>query len=174
MAPKNELDRFRVVWDMEAGLTIKLLGALPTDQYDFRPDPGGRSLGEMAWHLSEIEGYISHGITHGAVTFQEAPPNMQRPREVRLLAPGYRRVHEEAVARLADLTEAQLDRELPFTDRRLPLRDILWGTMLMHVIHHRGQLSLLCRLAGGTPPGIYGPNREEMVAMREKMRTAKV
>jgi uncharacterized damage-inducible protein DinB len=174
MARMNGLDRFRAVWDMEAGLTTKLLAALPADQYDFRPDPGGRSLGEIAWHLSEIEGYISHGITQGAVTFQEAPPNMQRPREVRLLAPGYRRVHEEAVARLADLTEPQLDGELPFTDRRMPLRDILWGAMLMHLIHHRGQLSLLCRLAGGTPPGIYGPNREEMAALRERMRTVKV
>ncbi len=170
----NELDRFRTVWNMEAGLTTKLLEALPTDQYDFRPDPGGRSLGEMAWHLSEIEGYISYGIAKGAVTFQEAPPNLQRPREVRLLAPGYRRVHEEAVARLADLAETQLDREIPFADRRMPLRDILWGTLLMHEIHHRGQLSLLCRLAGGTPPGIYGPNREEMAAMRERMQTAKV
>jgi uncharacterized damage-inducible protein DinB len=93
---------------------------------------------------------------------------------VRLLAPGYRRVHEEAVARLADLTEADLDRELPFADRRMSIRDSLWGGILMHLIHHRGQLSLLCRLAGGTPPGIYGPNREEMAAMREKLRTAKV
>jgi uncharacterized damage-inducible protein DinB len=170
----NELDRFRKVWDMEANLTTKLLEALPTDQYDFRPDAGGRSLGEMAWHLSEIEGYISYGITQGAVTFQEAPPNLQRPREVRLLAPGYRRVHEEAAARLADLKADQLDREIQFADRRMPLRDILWGAMLMHLIHHRGQLSLLCRLAGGTPPGIYGPNREEMAAMRERMRPAKV
>ena len=128
----------------------------------------------MAWHLSEIEGYISYGITKGAVTFQEIPPNMQRPREVRLLAPGYRRVHEEAVARLADLTEAPLDREMQFADRRMPIRDILWGAMLMYLIHHRGQLSLLCRLAGGTSPGIYGPNREEMAAMRERMKTAKV
>jgi uncharacterized damage-inducible protein DinB len=99
---------------------------------------------------------------------------MQRPREVRLLAPGYRRVHEEAVARLADLSADQLDREIQFADRRMTIRDILWGAMLMHFIHHRGQLSLLCRLAGGTPPGIYGPNREEMAAMRERMRTAKV
>jgi uncharacterized damage-inducible protein DinB len=76
--------------------------------------------------------------------------------------------------RLADLTETQLDRELPFADRRMPIRDILWGPMLMHLIHHRGQLSLLCRLAGGTPPGIYGPNREEMAALQERMRTAKV
>jgi uncharacterized damage-inducible protein DinB len=174
MAPMNEMDRIRKVWDMEAQLTTQLLESLPTNQYDFRPDPGGRSLGEMAWHLSEIEGYISYGITKGAVTFQEAPPNLQRPREVRLLAPGYRRVHEEAVARLGDLTDAQLDRELPFADRRMPVRDILWGATLMHLIHHRGQLSLMCRLAGGTPPGIYGPNREEMAAMRERMQTAKV
>jgi uncharacterized damage-inducible protein DinB len=174
MTSASELDLFREFWGREAQLTIQLLEALPEDQYDFRPDPGGRSLGELAWHLSEIEGYISYGITKGAVTFQEAPPNLQRPREVRLLAPGYRRVHDEAVARLADLTAAQLDRELPFTDRRMAVRVILWGTMLMHLIHHRGQLSLLCRLAGGTPPGIYGPNREEMAKLQERMQAAKV
>jgi uncharacterized damage-inducible protein DinB len=174
MARMNEIDRFRAVWNMEAGLTTKLLEALPPDQYDFRPDPGNRSIGEMAWHLAEIEGYISLGITKGAITFQEAPPNMQRPREVRLLAPGYRKVHEEAVARLANLTEDQLDQEIAFADRRMTLRDILWGTIVMHLIHHRGQLSLMCRLAGGTAPGIYGPNREEMAAMRERMQTAKV
>ena len=174
MTSASELDLFREFWGREAQLTIQLLEALPEDQYDFKPDPGGRSLGELAWHLSEIEGYISYGITKGAVTFQEAPPNLQRPREVRLLAPGYRRVHDEAVARLADLTAAQLDRELPFADRRMAVRVILWGTMLMHLIHHRGQLSLLCRLAGGTPPGIYGPNREEMAKLRERMQAARV
>ena len=174
MAPMNELDRFRKVWDMEAQVTTKLLEALPTTQYDFRPAPDYRSLGEMAWHLAEIEGYTSYGVSKGAVTFQEAPPNIKRPKEVELLAPGYRRVHEEAVARLADMTEAQLDGEMPFADRRIAVRDILWGAILMHLIHHRGQLSLMCRLAGGTPPGIYGPNREEMAAMRERMQTAKV
>jgi uncharacterized damage-inducible protein DinB len=164
--PMTELDRFRAVWDMESGLTVKLLEALPDDQYDFRPDPGNRSIGEMAWHLAEIEGYITLGIANGAVTFQAAPPNMQRPREVRQLAPGYQRVHQEAVARLANLTDADLDREIPFIDRPMPIRDLLWGAILMHSIHHRGQLSLMCRLAGGVAPGIYGPNREEMAAMK--------
>ena len=41
--------------------------------------------------------------------------------------------------------------------------------MLAHITHHRGQLSLMVRLAGGTPPPIYGPNREEMAKMRERM-----
>ena len=85
MARMNEIDRFRTVWNMESQLTTKLLEALPPDQYDFRPDPGNRSIGEMAWHLAEIEGYISLGISQGAIAFQESPPNMQRPREIRLL-----------------------------------------------------------------------------------------
>jgi uncharacterized damage-inducible protein DinB len=174
MAPMNELDRFRQVWDMEAQLTARLLEALPPTQYDFRPDPGYRSLGEMAWHLSEIEGYISYGVEKGAVSFKDAPPNMQRPKDVALLAPGYRGVHQEAVARLAGLTQGDLDREIPFIGRPMPVRDLLWGAILMHLIHHRGQLSLMCRMAGGTPPGIYGPNREEMTAMRERTQAAKV
>jgi uncharacterized damage-inducible protein DinB len=173
MARMNEIDRFRTVWNMEADLTIRLLESLPTDQYDFRPYPKCRSIGEMAWHLSEIEGYISLGIAKGAITFQDAPPNIQRPREVKLLAPGYRRVHDEAVARLAGLTEESLDQEISFIGRPMTIRDALWGTIVMHLIHHRGQLSLMCRMAAGTPPGIYGPNREEMEAMREKLQAVK-
>ncbi len=170
MATMSELERFRKVWDMESQLTARLLEALPQDQYDYRPDKGGRSLGELAWHLAEIEGYISLGITRGAVTFQEAPPNMQRPREVKQLAPGYKRVHDEAVARLGNITEEQFDKQIPFADRQMTVRDMLWGAILMHVVHHRGQLSLMCRMAGGAAPGIYGPNREDMAAMRERMK----
>ena len=143
MARTTEIDRFRTVWDQEARLTIRLLEALPTDQYDFRPDPKGRSIGEMAWHLSEIDGYTSVGISKGNVSFEDVPPNMQRPREVRLLAPGYRRVHEEAVARLAGLTDEDLDREVGFVGERLSVRDALWGAILLHLVHHRGQLSLM-------------------------------
>jgi uncharacterized damage-inducible protein DinB len=169
----NEIDRFRTVWNMEAELTIRLLESLPTDQYDFRPYPKCRSIGEMAWHLAEIEGYTSLGVAKGAVTFQEAPPNIQRPREIKLLAPGYRRVHDEAVARLAGLTDESMDQEISFIGRQITIRDALWGAIVMHLIHHRGQLSMMCRMAGGTPPGIYGPNREEMEAMREKLQAVK-
>ena len=99
---------------------------------------------------------------------------MKRPREVKQLAPGFRQVHKDAVARLANLKESDLDREIPFADRRFTIRDIIWGAMLAHLTHHRGQLSLMVRLAGGTPPPIYGPNREEMVTMRERQAAAKV
>jgi uncharacterized damage-inducible protein DinB len=174
MARLNEIDTFRATWEQEAKNTIRLLEALPTDQYDFRPDPKGRSLGEMAWHLSEIDGCLSYGVAERRFSFEDDLPELVRPREVRLLAPGYKRVHELAVARLQKLTPEELGESVKFFDGRpMAIRDVLWIALLHHLIHHRGQLVLLCRMAGGSPPGIYGPNREEMLAIRAQMQAAK-
>ena len=164
----NELDMFLGAWEREAESTLKLLRALPPAQYDFRPDAGGRSLGELAWHLAEGDAYMSYGIEQGGFTISGAkPPNIERPRQVDALAPGYERVHREAVARIRKLKPEDLDRSVTFFNgASMPIRDILWGFIISHGIHHRGQLSLMCRLAGGQAPGLYGPNREETAAMR--------
>ena len=162
----NELDRFLQTWDREAEGTIKVLKALPPAQYDFRPDPGGRSLGELAWHLAEGDAYMSYGIERGDFSMSTKPPNIERPRTVEALAPGYERVHREAVDRIRKLTPEDLDRTIPFFTGPLAIRHILWDAIISHGVHHRGQLALMCRLAGGQTPGLYGPNREEMAAMR--------
>src|SRR6185436_15018279 len=153
----NELEMFLSAWEREAESTLKLLRALPATQYDFRPDAGGRSLGELAWHMAEIDGYIADGIAKGKVDF-EPIAGLTRPREVAALAPGYRRVHDEAVARLRAAKIADLSQAIPFFSRKVPIRDLLWSATLHHAIHHRGQLSLMVRIAGGESPGVYGPN----------------
>jgi len=164
--PPSELERFLTTWNREAESTLKLLRALPASQYDFRPDTGGRSLGELAWHLAEGDAYMSLGIENGRFGMEPKPPNIERPRTVEALAPGYERVHQEAVARIRKLTPEDLDRTVPFFGGSLAIREILWDMIISHGIHHRGQLTLMCRLAGGQAPGLYGPNREEVAAMR--------
>jgi uncharacterized damage-inducible protein DinB len=166
----NEIETFLRSWEQEAESTIKLLKALPPTQYDFRPDATGRSLGELAWHLAEGDAYVSHGIERGQFTRDAKPPNIERPRTIEALAPGYERVHREAVARIRNLRPDDLDRTLAFFVGDRTIRDLLWSGILAHGIHHRGQLSLMCRLAGGQAPGMYGPNREEMAAMRAGAR----
>jgi len=37
---------------------------------------------------------------------------------------------------------------------------LIWDIMFLHLIHHRGQLSLMVRLAGGVVPELFGPTRE--------------
>lgn len=162
----NELEQFLSAWDRESKGTLKVLKTLPTDKYDLRPDPEGRSLGELAWHLSEVDAYITYGIEQGKFEMTMKPPNLERPRTVAELAPGYERVHNEAVARVRKLKPEDLNRTLTFFDgSNLPVNALLWNALLMHLIHHRGQLVLMCRIAGGVPPGLYGATREEMAAM---------
>ena len=165
--PSRELEQFISAWEHEAKSTLKLLRALPTDKYDFRPDLEGRSLGECAWHLSEVDAFITDGVINGKFDFSQKLPGLERPRTIAELAPGYERVHQGCVARIKALKPEDLDKVVPFMGRDMRAGDLLWFVLLHHLVHHRGQLVLLCRLAGGTPPGMYGPTREEMAAMRQ-------
>lgn len=166
----SELETFLRVWDEEAKKTVAVLRALPESSYDFRPDPTGRSLGEMAWHLAEGDAYISYGIERRAFDMSARPPGIERPRSIGELAPGYERVHGEAAARIRQLTPADLGTTILFLDgRERAIGELLWEAIVFHLIHHRAQLSLLCRLAGGVSPGMYGPNREDMAALRASL-----
>src|SRR5262249_23111546 len=164
--PGTELERFLGTWEHEAKQTEKLLATLPPTQYDLRPDPKGRSLGELAWHLAEIDAYMSRGVVNGKFDFDSKIPGLERPRVVAELGPGYKRVHEAFKALVRALKPERLDETTSFMGRSMRNGDILWFVLLSHSIHHRGQLVLMTRLAGGTPPGMYGPTREEMAAMR--------
>ena len=131
MTHLDEVQTFRAAWNAEAQCTLRLLDVLPPDQYDFRPDPKGRSLGEMAWHLSEIDACLSFGIALRRFRFEDEPPDLKRPREIKLLAPGYRHIHDQAVVRLDGLRSDQLEDTVTFFDgRRLTIRHVLWNELL--------------------------------------------
>ena len=172
MRRATEIETFREVLDREAQKAHQVILSIPPDRYDFKVDPDGRSIGQLAWHLSEIEGCISFDVEGGCdFSYAHEVPNMKRPTDVASLARGYKRVHDEAMARLSKVTNEDLDREVTFADgRRMTLRDVLWNEIVHHLIHHRAQLVLMCRQAGGQPPGMYGPNREEMKTMIARMQ----
>ena len=89
------------------------------------------------------------------------PPHLERPRTVAALADAFRVVHQHAVARVARLQGYDLDREIRYADGNLwTVRDLLWRKLLRHAVRHRGQLTVLCRLAGGVPPELFGRTRE--------------
>src|SRR4029079_8187697 len=110
----TELEMFLATWDREAASTVKLLRALPAAQYDFRPDATGRSLGELAWHLAAGDAYMSQCVGDWKFDMGTKPPNIERPRTVEALAPGFERIHKEAVARIRQLKPEDLDRAVPF------------------------------------------------------------
>lgn len=165
----HEYERFLKTWDEEASRTLALLKTLPADQYDFRADPKGRSIGEMAWHLAELDAYIPHGVAKRDLSVRDRPEGIERPRTIAEIAPGYERVHRAAMEKMKALGDIDFDSTVRFFDGNpMPVRRILWNALIHHMIHHRGQLALMIRIAGGKPAGLYGPTREETEAMRAK------
>ena len=164
----QEREVLLAVWGKEHERTMSVLESLPEDQYDFRPDPENRSIGEMAWHLAEGEGFMTNAASVG--TFDpggSTVEELKRPKTIAELAPAFDKVHQLAVARVTGLTEAQMGALLAFPPgSETPVGDVLWTNVIFHSIHHRAQLMLLTRQAGGTVPGIYGPNREALPLKR--------
>ena len=157
----NELEHFMEMWETETKKTLALLDALPRDQYDFRPDPEGRSLGEMAWHIAEPEGFGPFAIERGGFSRDARPEGLERPKTIPELRPAFERVHRDALARVRKLKVDDLNRSIPFfTGQPIAVRNVLWDFMLLHELHHRGQLALLSRQAGGKNPSLFGPTRE--------------
>lgn len=168
--PKIEL--FVRTWEYEASQTVKLLESLTTASLEYRPDPKGRSIGEMAWHTSEVEAFMTAGIENGKLDPSNKPPGLDpRPKTVETLVPGYERVHRDAVARVMKLKDEDLDRSITFLDgSQVKIGDVLRFAVLHHTIHHRGQLMLLFRTSGGVPFGLYGPSREYTEVMQAKAK----
>jgi uncharacterized damage-inducible protein DinB len=165
----NELEEFLTHWDRETDGTLALMRLLPTDQYDFRPDAGGRSIGELALHLSEIEAYVTRGIERNEFTFE--PPHVERPATIDALAPAFLAAHQEARTRIAGLQADDLGREIRFADGTpWSIRHLLWRKLLLHAVHHRGQLTLLCRLAEGFLRGCSAPPANSLPRAEHRRR----
>ena len=160
----HEINQFIELWEHEAGLTKDLLKSIPEDKYDFRPDPEGRSMGELAWHLAELEAIFSTAARDH--NFKKIP-GLERPGTVSQIVSGYERVHRESVERVRVIKPAELDLEVPFIGgRNISVRNLLRFPLLHHLIHPRGQLMMTIRIAGAVPARVYGPNREDTVAAR--------
>jgi len=165
----DAIEEFLGTWEHESGITVELLKTLPADRLDFRPDPNGRSLGEVAWHLAEIEAIFSTIAEQR--NFHASPPvGLERPGTAAEIAAGYDRIHRDAVERVRRLVGSDLDAAFPFFGGgTIRVRDVLRFPLLHHHIHHRGQLMMLIRMADAVPSRVYGPNREDDAAVRREI-----
>jgi len=93
------------------------------------------------------------------------PAVLDEPATVAEVIAAYEEIAKIVAALVTRASESSLQRTVPFliAPRQradVPLLDIMW-LMLMDSIHHRGQLSVYVRMAGGRVPSIYGPSADE-------------
>jgi uncharacterized damage-inducible protein DinB len=156
------LDDFVTVWALEASSTQRLFDALTDSSLSTTAYPGGRTLGRLAWHIAQtIPEMMARTTLHVAGIGEHDPI----PATAREIADAYRIASESLVAQL----------HAHWTDATLAQTDDMYGeqwnrattlaVLLAHQTHHRGQLTVMMRVAGLPVAGMYGPASEEWASM---------
>jgi len=148
-------DVFLPAFEREYPKTRQVIESVPVSGGDYRPDPVSKTSLELAWHIVAAEKRFYEGIVNGEFNF--AP--ITRPDDVRTsadIARWYGDMIAAVLPRLRHMTPEQLTKSLDFRGIFEMPAIMFFQTALNHSIHHRGQLSVYLRPAGGKVPAIYG------------------
>lgn len=159
----SEKDQFLQVWETEFATTRKLIAAIPEANRDFRPHEKCRSARELAWHLVEAETFFVEGCLTKALEFQKGP---EAPATIREVLETFDRQHRGLMQKVRVADGRTLHGTVKFyvAPKQMgdvPIMEILWKGVVMHAVHHRGQLSVYLRMMGEKVPSIYGPSTDE-------------
>ncbi|MBT8488627.1 MAG: DinB family protein [Gemmatimonadetes bacterium] len=150
------------IWDhtrQKYGIYLRVLDAIPADQFHLQPVPGMRTPAQMVVHTSgSIVRDIAEGVASGAIRADEAGEDaVAGSLETKDDALAF--AHEcwsRADAAIAKVGDERLSGgvENPWG---IPLNGMFAMVVLNdEFLHHRGQLFAYVRACGGEPPFMWG------------------
>jgi uncharacterized damage-inducible protein DinB len=157
---KTVADFLTADFAMEMQTTLGVLGAVPKDRLDYKPDAKSKTGLGLVRHITLEDEWILNCIANGEFA---TPPDDSDA--CGIMTPA------DAVARYKERVPAALDRVRAMSGEQLVKIIDLLGMVQMpavnfvalsvkHSVHHRGQLSTYLRPMGGKVPGIYGPTAD--------------
>jgi len=161
----HELDHFLFLWDLEARNTMKLLKDIPDAALSQEVAAGHRDIRKLSWHLvisfSEMMGRAD--LPLGGPDYSSAIPGSSHD-----IREAFREISTKLVESLKANWQADtLQEEKEIYGRTMKKGFVLY-ILLAHLIHHRGQMTVLMRQAGLAVPGLYGPSLNEWESMGMK------
>ena len=160
--PVNAKQQFADVYKREHATTLKVLKAYPADKPDYRPHEGNNTAKQIIWTFV-VENNIMLAALKGPLNLGRGFP--PAPATIPECIAAYESSAKEFMAAFDRMPESRLGETVKFPSGRnqmgdYPVGDFLWF-MFLDSIHHRGQLSVYIRPAGGKVPAIYGPSGDE-------------
>lgn len=151
--------------ERETENTLRILKALPNDQFGYKPHEKSMSLGELANHIVELHGWASFVFTKDVMDFHTdyIPSTLSTVDELVNALEEIKTKNLEVVNSLKD-EEYFKTWTLKAGDHiisEVPKAGAYRFIVTNHLIHHRGQLTVYLRLLDIPLPGIYGPTADE-------------
>lgn len=158
----RRIDDFVSSWAWESERTSQVLANLTDAALEMRTEPEGRTLGFLAWHIVTT---MPEMLQHAGLPVVGPGSDAPAPPSVRAIAHEYGRLSISVPSAVrGKWSDAALGEAIPMYGQTWSRGQVL-ASLLLHQTHHRGQMTVLMRQAGLRVPGIYGPSREEWVAM---------
>ncbi len=155
----------------ESRTTRAVLAAVPKDRLDYRPDPSTRTANELLRHIASADNFFLKSVADGAFVpgSVKIPEDVKTPEEV---AEWYGQEHAKNFEAVSQLSGEQLIRMVDFRGAFQRPAYVFLQSGLLHVVHHRGQLSTYLRPMGGKVPAIYGESFDSAEAKKAAQAVA--
>jgi len=154
----TSVEKFIDTWKQEMQWTHNVLAGLTDESLSQSVEPEGRSLGRIGWHLTQTvpEMMSRTGLAVKGPDEHEAPPSSAA--EITAAYDGAAAsLLEEVQSKWKDETLSEVDE---MYGEKWKKGETL-GVLILHQVHHRGQMTVLMRQAGLRVPSFYGPARED-------------
>lgn len=156
------LNDFLDDWKYESESTLKTFNNITDEKKNQKITPDGRSLGYIAWHITQSLPEIMHRIGFKFDTYKEQVPEPEKFSEVISF---YKLYADQIFNQVKEnWTDEILNDETNMYGETWKMGKVL-SMLVIHQAHHRAQMTVLMRQAGLPVPGVYGPSREEWAAM---------
>lgn len=157
----TSISKFIKDWNYERDSTLKMFGNLTDESLNQKVTPDGRSLGFIAWHLTQT---IPEMMGNTGLKVDGPSAESDVPKSAKEI--------KDAFEKAANSLSVQLEKN--WNDETLLNEDEMYGEkwqrgltllyLMLHHAHHRGQMTVLMRQAGLKVTGVYGPAKEEWAA----------
>ena len=162
-AVKSPKQQFLDGFERESATTLKVLKAYPEDQSELKPSERSKPARELA-AMFTMEMALIDATLRGTYTFP--PKKSPMPENWKEVIDTFEKTRASTLEALSQATDESLASgtvafpTAPKTVGEWPKLEFAWF-LLCDQIHHRGQLSVYLRMAGGKLPSIYGPTADE-------------
>ena len=156
-------------FDAEMAATRRVLERVPDGKSAWKPHPKSMALGRLATLVAELPAWAVNAVTLDELDIMPAggpAPKFEALDSTARILELFDRNAAAARAAIARTADAEFKKPWTFkvSGRAVdtsPKFTVYRRTVLNHLVHHRGQLTVYLRLNGVAVPAVYGPTADE-------------
>ena len=161
----TQIEAFTKELEKEAKVTRKMLSAIPTDKFGWKPHEKSMTIKRLATHIAELPSWIGMTFSTTELDFEQNPYKVEDVNTTEELLSYFERVLEDGREQLKAGKEEALDELWTLrSGATIYSTEPKWEVLRMamsQIIHHRAQLGVYLRLLDVKIPGSYGPSADE-------------